>query len=151
MDQRFREHVDALRPLFERLRAMTPIRVCDRAGANIPDRGVYLLSEGKQHLYVGRSNDIHGRLARHCRPSSSENAASFAFLLAREAAGNPRGTRRDLMDNNRKVRAEFGRAKTRIGSMNLRYVEECDPTRQALLEIYVAVVMKARYNDFDNH
>jgi hypothetical protein len=35
--------------------------------------------------------------------------------------------------------------------MNLRFVEENDPVRQALLEIYVAVTLNTPYNDFDNH
>jgi hypothetical protein len=35
--------------------------------------------------------------------------------------------------------------------MDLRFVEESDPIRQALLEIYSARVLKTPYNDFDNH
>lgn len=50
-----------------------------------------------------------------------------------------------------KFRSAFKRAKTRIRNMEVRYVAEKDPTRQALLEIYVAVMLRARYNDFDNH
>ena len=33
----------------------------------------------------------------------------------------------------------------------VRYVHEPHPLKQALLEIYVAVVTAARYNDFDAH
>lgn len=39
----------------------------------------------------------------------------------------------------------------RIRRMHVRYVEESDPVKQALLEIYVATVLKTRYNDFDTH
>jgi hypothetical protein len=35
--------------------------------------------------------------------------------------------------------------------MDLRFVEESDPVRQTLLEVYVAVVLATPYNDFDNH
>jgi len=35
--------------------------------------------------------------------------------------------------------------------MEVRYVGESDPLKQALLEIYVAVVTKAKFNDFDTH
>jgi hypothetical protein len=35
--------------------------------------------------------------------------------------------------------------------MDLRFVEEWDPTRQALLEIYVSVFLRTKYNDFDTH
>jgi hypothetical protein len=35
--------------------------------------------------------------------------------------------------------------------MEIRFVEETHPVRQALLEIYVATVLETPYNDFDNH
>jgi hypothetical protein len=41
--------------------------------------------------------------------------------------------------------------KARLRQMSVRFVEEADATRQCLLEVYVAVVLEARYNDFDNH
>ena len=47
--------------------------------------------------------------------------------------------------------AAFDSAKARIRNMDLRFVEETDPVRQALLEIYVAEVLGTPYNDFDNH
>lgn len=150
MDQRFRAHVDSLRPSIRKLIQMTPTAVCDRNGRNIPKQGIYLLSEGRKHFYVGRSDDMHGRLARHCRPSSRHNSASFAFLLAKEATGHPAGTRAALMEK-ASFRTAFKRAKARIRAMSLRYVEETDSTRQALLEIYVAVVLQTPFNDFQTH
>jgi hypothetical protein len=45
----------------------------------------------------------------------------------------------------------FKRAKARVAAMDLRYIEEPDPVRQAFLEIYVAVTLGTPYNDFDNH
>ena len=47
--------------------------------------------------------------------------------------------------------AEFERAKQRVNSMDIRFVEETDAVRQALLEIYVALALEATFNDFDNH
>ena len=35
--------------------------------------------------------------------------------------------------------------------MHVRYVHEPEPLRQALLEIYVAVVTRAEYNSFETH
>ena len=35
--------------------------------------------------------------------------------------------------------------------MQVRYVQEADPLRQALLEIYAAVVLATPYNDFNTH
>jgi hypothetical protein len=46
---------------------------------------------------------------------------------------------------------EFKAAKVRIRAMQVRFVEESDPIRQMLLEVYVAVVHGTPYNDFDNH
>lgn len=35
--------------------------------------------------------------------------------------------------------------------MDLRFVEETDPLRQAFLEIYVAVALNTPHNDFETH
>ena len=42
--------------------------------------------------------------------------------------------------------AAFQQARIRIGNMPLRYVEEGDPLRQCLLEVYVSVVLGTPYN-----
>lgn len=47
--------------------------------------------------------------------------------------------------------AAFSAAKERIRQMEYRYVEEVDQNRQALLEIYCAVVLATPYNDFGTH
>ena len=97
-----------------------------------------------------------GRIGRHTRPGATHRMAAFAFRLAREATGNPvatykkEGSRGDLMENP-EFRFAFDEAKKRIRMMDLRFVEENDPIRQALLEIYVAVSLKTPYNDFDTH
>lgn len=123
----------------------------------MPRKGVYLLSEYGSHLYVGRSNDIKQRIGRHSLPGATHRMAAFAFRLAREATGNLKptykkgsGSRQALMEDEVFV-AAFDAAKARIRKMELRFVEEADPVRQALLEIYVAVVLSTPYNDFDNH
>ena len=45
----------------------------------------------------------------------------------------------------------FTAAKARIRGMHYRYVEEVDQNRQALLEIYAAVALETKYNDFGTH
>jgi hypothetical protein len=45
----------------------------------------------------------------------------------------------------------FVACKVRIRALDLRFVEEPDPTPQALLEIYVATVLETPFNDFDTH
>jgi len=67
-----------------------------------------------------------------------------------EAAYSQVGGRRQLAQD-----AVFGPAfqacKQQIRCLDLRFVEEQDPTRQALLEIYVATVLETPFNDFENH
>ena len=156
MDSKFISHVETLKPQLKSLLSMpaiTPVTLPSKMFR----KGVYLLSEGEKHLYVGRSNDIKKRISGHSRPGATHRTAALAFRLAREATGNliatyknGEGSRSTLMEDENFV-AAFDAAKARIRKMNLRFVEENDPVRQALLEIYVAVVLNTPYNDFDNH
>ncbi|TIO47592.1 MAG: hypothetical protein E5X80_31270 [Mesorhizobium sp.] len=154
MHLRFQRIVESLHPAYERLMAMEPI-----SGAAPKDRvnGIYLFSEGDRHLYVGRAKNITNRYDWHCIPASDHNRASFAFKLAREATGNLKPSyqkgeksRAGLMLNPEFV-AAFMEAKARIRRMSFRYVSEPNPTRQALLEAYVCIVLQTPYNDFDTH
>ena len=155
MNADFQQFVDSLEPKFIALMAMAPVRYA-RLPRQMPERGIYLFSEGDKHLYVGRTNRIRRRLAGHCRPSSNHFSATFAFRVARKVTGllkatySPTGSRAALVKD-----LEFGpaflRAKAWLANLDLRYVEETDPIRQTLLEVYVAVALKTPYNDFDTH
>ncbi|GJQ29692.1 MAG: hypothetical protein HBSAPP03_15760 [Phycisphaerae bacterium] len=149
--------IDKLHPSLERLKAMVPVTIgtLPPVGA-MPRSGIYWLSEGTESIYVGRSRRIRQRLQEHVRPSSGHEAASFAFLLAREMTGRvdatyrAEGSRKSLLTDPSFV-AAFAQAKDRIRRMDLRFVEEAHPVCQCLLEVYVATAVKARYNDFDSH
>ena len=155
MDEAFREHVGSLAPKLAELLAMPAVTV-PTLPRPMPLRGVYLFSDGDRHLYVGRTNKLRQRLQNHCRPGSTHFMATFAFRLAREATDNLRasytaaGSRAALLLDPPFAQA-FTDAKARLRKLCVRYVEEADPIRQCLLEVYVAVVLKAAYNDFDNH
>lgn len=155
MNEGFRQLVDGLHPKFERLVEMTPVAYAELPRV-MPERGIYLFSEGDRHLYVGRTNRIRKRLQNHCRPSGTHFTATFAFRIAREATNRltasytKQGSRGDLV-NDPAFAAAFVAAKSRVASLDIRFVEEADPVRQALLEIYVATVLRTPYNDFDNH
>lgn len=155
MHETFRTHIESLHPSFERLIAMTPVTTATLPRM-IPSRGVYLFSEGTNHLYVGRTNRLRPRLQEHSRAASRHNSAPFAFLLAREATGNKTATYRSI-GSRRELEADpvfaeaFIAAKRRVRVMDIRFVEETDATRQALLEMYVAVALGTPHNDFDNH
>jgi hypothetical protein len=144
-----------LDPKFQELVAMSPVRY-NKLPKVLPTRAIYLFSENGKHLYVGRTNGLRRRLRGHCIPSATHFTATFAFRIAREATRMHRasytkvGSRAALVEHDL-FGPQFIAAKRRIPLMELRYVEETDPVRQALLEIYTAVVLKTPYNDFDNH
>lgn len=156
MNPVFKSYIEGLHPKLEALLTMQPVTPVTLPKA-MCKKGVYLLSDGEVHLYVGRSNDIKARLGRHSLPSATHNKATFAFRIAREMTGNLKATykkgegSRDHLITNPEFLQAFIAAKARIRNMNVRFVEENDPTKQALLEIYVAVVQRTPYNDFDNH
>jgi hypothetical protein len=156
MDQKFAALVETLAPKLERLLAMQPLAY-GALPRDMPKSGVYLFTEAGRHLYVGRSNALRGRHGRHCKPGATHRQAAFAFQLAREATGKTtasyragEGSRAGLMLDP-SFAAEFTAAKERIRGMEYRYVEEANQNRQALLEIYCAVVLNTPYNDFGTH
>jgi hypothetical protein len=156
MDARFGALVETLAPKLELLIHCPPLS-SGKLPRDMPLSGVYLFSEAGRHLYVGRSNGLRSRYGRHCRPGATHRQAAFAFLLARESTGRTKASykagaesRAGLMLDPRFEQA-FRDAKKRIRDMLYRFVEETDQNRQALLEIYCAVVLATPYNDFGTH
>ena len=154
MNEQFHQHIESLHPSFETLLKSVPFQFASLP-KTLPKAGVYLFSDGEHHLYVRRTNGIRKRLQQHCRPSSSHNSAPFAFRLAREARKVPQatyktqGSRAHLLQDPDFALAFTG-AKAKLRALNIRAVEESNPLRQALLEMYVAVALATPYNDFDN-
>lgn len=155
MHELFRQHVESLHPSFEALLKSEPFDF-GALPKHLPKAGIYLFTEAGRHLYAGRTNGIRKRLQQHCRPGSTHNSAPFAFRLAREARNvlkatyKMEGSRAHLVQDPAFSEA-FTIAKARLCVMQVRTVEESNPLRQALLEIYVAVSLRTPYNDFDNH
>ena len=154
MNTNFRSLVEHLEPKLATLRTGNPSKPLEVPRS--PRRaGVYLFSEGDYPLYVGRTRNLGARIRNHATGPTS-NTATFAFLLARKATGrikatyHPTGSREALLGDPA-FRREFDKAKQRIQRMDVRFVEETDPTRQALLEIYCAVALKTEFNSFDTH
>jgi hypothetical protein len=141
--------------LYSKLVSMQPV-----ARTSVPRdrkvRGVYLFSEGDEHFYVGRTNNLRQRLGNHCNDSSQHNQAVFAFKLARHRTGFIKAQyagegRRAMLVEGEEFLEAFRDSKARVRKMELRYVEVEDQLTQALLEIYVASVLKTPFNDFDTH
>lgn len=155
MNERFLALVESIEPKFNQLLAMVPVRY-GALPKQLPKRAIYLFSQGDDHLYVGRTNNLRNRLRGHCMPSSGHFSAVLAFRLAREETGflkasyKRQGSRAELSDDP-VFKPVFAAARIRVSQMDLRFVEEADAVRQALLEIYVATTLRTRYNDFENH
>lgn len=155
MHEHFKRYVESLHPSFERLMEMPPVKM-SALPTKLPEKCVYLFSEGDQTLYVGRTRRLRQRLRQHSVAGAQHNQAVFAFRLAREMTGrltaaySAKGSRVALSADPQFAEA-FTQAKARVRSMDLRFVEETNPLRQALLEIYVSVVLGTKYNDFDTH
>ena len=155
MNSEFQIYLDSLEPKFQLLMKMQPVTYSNLP-KEMPERGIYLFSENGEHLYVGRSNKIRNRLLIHRWKSSNHNKAAFAFRIARKHTGmlNATYTKKDSrasLEKKKRFCNAFSKAKERINKMDLRFVEETDPIRQALLEMYISVVLKTEFNDFDNH
>ena len=155
MNATFENFIESLEPSYQRLMQLEPVTVATLP-RDMPTSGIYLFSEGGQHLYVGRTNTIRKRLQNHSRPSSGHNSATFAFRLARKITGQTNATytvegSRSFLQSHPEFGPVFIAQKARVRNMNVRYVSEPDPMRQALLEMYVSVSLGTPHNDFDNH
>lgn len=78
MDAKVVEHVESQPPKLERLLAMPPVKP-GQLPRQMPTAGVYLLSEGGRDLYVGRSNDIRGRIV--LLQESGRVSGSFGLVV----------------------------------------------------------------------
>jgi hypothetical protein len=155
MNENFKRYVDALHPKFETLVEMEPIRIA-ALPKEAPQKAVYLFSENGKHLYVGRTNHLRNRMRQHSIPAAQHNQAVFAFRLARVQTGHAPAAYstiggRVALCREPEFAAAFVGAKARIRQMDLRFVKEDDPFRQALLEMYVAIALNTPHNDFENH
>ena len=103
----------------EALLAMSPVAAVD-VPTGTPVGGIYLFSEGKVHLYAGRTKrSIRERIRNQF--GANPSAASFPWLIAREATGRRAtyrrtGSRRELLTDPQ-FRTHYQNARARIRSM----------------------------------
>ena len=153
MKDRFDSVIEGVRAKFAAL-VVSPRHSVQCLPKEMPGAGIYLFSEHGKPLYVGRTNKLRKRLHYHTR--NNHNQATFAFLLARHETGNlkasykPDGSRTALLSE-AAFRAAFDAARSRISQMDVQFVEEPDPVKQAILEVFTAFETQAEFNDFDNH
>ena len=131
-----------------------------RNGELLPKtKGIYCFYEGDKPLYVGRTDNINGRIPDHRQPANDHYQASFAFNIAKKyleenhpdekVDGLSRG---DLSEIPAFDRA-FTNAKLRVRKMSVRFVEIEDPIEQTIFEVYahMELVTPPRFNSFANH
>jgi hypothetical protein len=120
--------------------------------AEIPAKpGLYLLSEGENDLYVGRSSrNLRNRLRGH--RVGTHFSSSFAFLLARHETGMKatykKEDSRPALMGHPVFRPAFDRAINRIKEMDVRTIQLSDDHDQYLLELYTALRLKTPHNHF---
>jgi len=84
MDPRFGKHIERM-PLY--MEALVGSDFIERGDVStVPKQGIYVFYENGKPIYVGRSNSMRQRLRDHCAQSSDHFSATFAYLLANEAA-----------------------------------------------------------------
>ena len=151
MDQTFEDAVAAVKAGFDRL-VRAPAVCVREVPRDAPKKAVYVFYDGEQPLYVGRTNRLPSRMADHVSPHHGK--AAFAFRLARdefEQANKSARTARKKLASDADFRHMFKAKCGWVGALTVRYVEEPDPIRQTLLEVYAAMMLKTEHNSLDNH
>jgi predicted GIY-YIG superfamily endonuclease len=150
MKRDFGQLMDEVKQLHEKLVCMTPVTRDALGTCDYP--GVYLFTENRKDLYVGRGKNLKKRIPQHSPTRMTD--APFAFRLAREKTGMLKASykpdalsRKQLQKNPAFIKAFLAQAE-RIGKMSIRFVRVEDATTQALLEIYTATVLDAPHNEF---
>ena len=156
MDPRFAKLVDQLAPKLERLLAAPPSNAgsfratCRMRASTSLAKTVGICTSEDQTIFAVDMVAVAARAQPGGRRPSP-------FQLAREETGNlvasyrsGNMSRAGLMQRSAFVNA-FEATKERIRDMEYRFVEETDQNRQALLEIYRAVVLCTPFNDFGTH
>lgn len=120
MHPKFAALAESLHPSFVKLTECPPHTGRVRLPLGTPRCGVYLFSEGNDHLYVGRTDRLRDRHREHW--SGKANDAPFAFKLARHATDNllKGGPTRKALEADPTFAAAFLTAKERVSNMQFR-------------------------------
>ena len=150
---RFDEKIARMPDLLKELKGQ-PLRMRDDL-RQIPKQGIYVFYDEGTPIYVGRSDRLRKRIQQHGWDSSGHNRATLAFRIAKETmerAGKipPDATRREL-ETAPGFRVAFLAERRRVAKMGFRIVEIVDPIEQSLFEMYAHLVLKTKYNSFENH
>lgn len=148
MDHEFKKLLIGIEEKYKQLRSMSPVTI-STITKDCPEGGVYLFTEKGKHLYAGRTmRKIKDRLKDHI---GTPGQGAFSLRLTCKKLGKKPTYKKGEFKNFLKsspFKKTYPLIKDRIRKMEVRYVCEPDPKKQALLEIYVAVASGTKYNDF---
>ena len=154
---RFREVIDKMPRYMDELVNCEPLAMyttADRRGLRrkLPaSKGVYVLYEQHQPMYVGRSDNLADRLLEHGRQSGDSETATFAFNIAKEQYSGPTSMSRSNLQGDKEFRPLFQAAKERVRRRKARVVGVIDPIEQTILEVYTHMKLDTPFNSFENH
>jgi len=121
------------------------------------NQGIYVFYENDIPLYVGRTGRegrFKTRIQEHSRPSSGHNTATFAFLIAKEEAGNEGvdvNKSRGVLEKEPAFKGYYSKAKERVSKMAIKFIDVTDPIAQTLFEVYAALELNTPYNEWGTH
>ena len=148
MAKDFWRTVDKMKPLMDKLKNAREYKWDEYEQA--PQKGVYVLYENGEAIYVGRSNTMRRRIREHGADSSDRYSATFAFKLLRQKLNDPQGRAQDI---EAAYGEEYRQQRARVRAMTYRAVSIPDQLEQTLFEIYAILEMDTapEYNDFETH
>lgn len=140
-----------------RIKKSTPLEAGQGhfATNSLPRKGIYVLYENGDPIYVGRSDNIKQRLSQH--KGSDRFGATFAFRLAVEEyeqkyAPLAKRVKRQELEEKPEFQEIFIRHKERVARMQTKAISIDDPIEQTIFEVYAAVKLNTlKYNSFENH
>lgn len=152
MAERFEEKVAQLPELLQRLTASPPLPVA-QPDALPKAPGVYVFYQDDSPVYAGLTRNLRQRMRNHIAGTAAKSA--FAFRLARhktdrKATYRPEGSRKQLMLDPT-FRPVFDECIELVRGMQVRAIVVEEPEMRYLLEIYAALELDCRHNDFNSH
>lgn len=153
--ERFREMEGQLPGLLDALLGSCAYRRGARPA--VPQMsGVYLFSESRAPMYVGRTRNANQRLGQHIWESSGQESAPFAFNIAKAEAKRAGleliGSRSDIAAHP-EFASFFAAAKQRVRAMDFRIVGIEDPALATVFEVYASIALgtEGGFNLFETH
>ena len=170
----FQDHTNPIckfQNLLDQLRKCCPIKMNTTSERRVlrkeiklrvpSGKGIYVLHEENEPLYVGRTDQMADRLLGHGQKPGSrkQSSATFALILAKHEFKKVTSTKHALfskelarlLNKSPSKKEHWQKAVERVKKMEVRVVEVKHPHQQAVFEVYVHEKLKTPYNSFANH